>query len=679
MTRRAKHRRKVRRKVLGIILGAALVTVTILTGVVAVLAAKGEITVPAFLQDKEVSSASVSERNPDAQQQEEQDTPKPAEKQLPNGEARAVMIKAGRDYKIVSDQQKTCKSIDEAIEAAKELTMDTIVLDTVDADGLAIYDSKVLKSREALTFDPLEYAISAAKAQDMYVFVTYNITDVALGEKISPLGKATSNLIDNVSADIANFAAKYTPDGIMIDGYYNLLTNKSYSNYLLLGGGAGFEQYMQAVPETLVRIVSNEMAKTAPSVSVGLLSEAVWANSYEDENGSETRALFSTLADGHSDTIAFLDEGLADFIAVKASGSIDNASIPYQTVVSWWNEAASSYGFPLYIVHAASKAVSNEEGWGEYDQLARQVIAAREAGSYQGSVFDSLERLLENPKECATKLIGYYAGSVKEEHIMQDLELTMPQKTTFTSFDPTVLFAGHSDPNTDATINGVAIKTDENGYFQLEMDLVEGEIVFEIDHKGKTVKYNITRVTEVVKEVSPGSGKLNVDGATKLTIGAAAYEGSKVYAVIGSQTITLSPADYQDDDEYRDTAYKRYSGVFTVPDAQKEDVNLGAITVYGEWNGITKSKKGATIVVNKRTLPSDGTPIVITADIAETFKGNTVSQYSEPTYFPLPKGALDYAIGDEISYSFTNKNKLETYKFYRLQSGLRVFTDDIAT
>lgn len=676
MTRRSNHKRKIRRRGLAVLLGAALVAVTLLTGAVAILSAKGAITLPEFLRQKAAVSADAPVRSELTQPSNDGQT-SPAEKRLPDDEARAVVIKAGRDYKIASDREKTCRSIDSALDDAKELTMNTVVFDTVDSDGLAIYSSKTLKTREAVSFDPLEYAVSAARAKGLYVFLTYNITDVALGEKISPLGKATSALIDNVSADIAAFAKKYSPDGIMIDGYYNTLTTKSYSNYLLLGGGAGFEEYMRSIPEALVRIVSDELARSAPSVSVGLLSEAVWANSYEDESGSETRSLFSTLADGNSDTIAFFEEGLVDFIAVKAFGAIDNSGIPYQTVVSWWNEKAAEYGFPLYIVHAASKAVTDEEGWGEYDQLARQVIAAREAGSYRGSIFDSLERLLENPKECASKLIGYYAGSVKEEHIMQDLELTMPQKTTFTSFDPTVIFVGHSDPNTDATINGVEIETDENGYFQLEMSLTEGDNVFEIDHKGKTVTYNITRVTEVVKEVSPGSGRLNVDGATKLTIGAAAYEGSKVYAVIGSQTVSLSLADYQDDDEYRDTAYKRYSGVFTVPDAKQEDVNLGAITVYGEWNGITKSKQGATIVVNKRTLPSDGTPIVVTADIAETFNGGTVSQYSEPTYFPLPKGALDYAVGDEISYSFTNKNKLETYKFYRLQSGLRVFTEDI--
>jgi N-acetylmuramoyl-L-alanine amidase len=241
-----------------------------------------------------------------------------------------------------------------------------------------------------------------------------------------------------------------------------------------------------------------------------------------------------------------------------------------------------------------------------------------------------------------------------------------------------VLFTGNTDPNTDATINGVEIKTDENGYFQLEMDLVEGENTFRIVHKGKTVTYQITRVTEVVREVSPAEGVLNADGSTKLTVTAVAYAQARVYAVLNGTTISMQPAETEDD-EYRDTAYRRFTGVYTVPDATTAVQNLGAIVVYGEWDGLKKSKTGATVRVNVKALPSDGKPIVVTSDWAETFPSSTVSHYSDPTYLPLPKGALDYAIGSEIRYTITEENRLKTFSFYRLQSGLRVLTDDIAT
>ena len=671
MPRKTKRIRKANKKALAVVFAAALVITTVITGVVAVLYGS-DISLPDF-SDPQKASVSSSKNN-DPEQPEVI-----VEKKQPPEELRAVMIKPGRDFSFTDDAEKLKGNIDKSLENAAELKMNTVVIDTLCNDGSLFYKSSFMESRIPGEFDPFVYAIDAARQQGFYVMATYNITPVAFDSSdISALGKATSALIDGVRADISNFAVNYKPDAVMLDGYYNLLTKKSYTNYLTLGGGAGFEKYMRSVPETLLKIVQQQLAADAPQVSVGLLTEAVWANDYEDSEGSATAAAFCTYADGYADTLSFIEDGMADFIAVKAYGSIDDQSIPYQTVAAWWSDAVTSRGIPFYVVHAADKAVTEETGWSEYDQLARQVIEAREMPGYSGSIFNSLDRLMENPADCATKLIGYYEGSVKAEHIMQDLELTKPTKTTFTSLDPTVLFTGNTDPNTDATINGVEINTDENGYFQLEMDLKEGDNVFKIYHKGKTVTYNITHITEVVKEVSPGSGTLKVDGATKLTIDAVAYNEAKVYAVIGGKTVILKQSEEQADDEYRDTNYAHFIGVYTVPDAEAEDVDLGYINVCGEWNGITRNKYGAKLVVNKRRLPSDGTPIVVTSALGETFRGDTVSQYSEPTYFPLPKGALDYAVGEPFKFNFTYKNELRTYDFYLLQSGLRVFTEDIA-
>lgn len=673
------RRTKKSKKQMAIFLCITLVLLTAATGVLALLASKTDL--PLFVKKTAQSggqSSSVSQ-NDTTSESVAPDSQPVAQKVFPE-ELRAVTLKPGVDFPVTGSDEEIAAGIDKALNAALNLTMNAVVIDTLGADGNVLYPSSFmpcLKSEEG-RLDPLLTAIKRAREVGLYAYTTYYITDVTFNDKIAVLGKATSSLIDGVTSDIASFASHYQPDGVLLDGYYNVQSKKSYSNYLAIGGGIGFEAYMRAVPETLLTLVRNELDRTSPSVTVGLLSEAVWANDYENANGSATKAAFSAFADGNADTVKFMESGLADFVAVKAYGSIDDTQTPYQVVAAWWANIADTTGTPLYIVHAADRAVTEAVGWTEYDQLARQVIEARELPSYTGSIFNSLNRLIENPKDCASKLVGYFAGSVKAEHIMQDLELTKPSQTTFTSFDPSVLFTGHTDPNTDATINDVEIKTDENGYFQLEMPLVEGENIFKINHKGKTVTYNITRITEVVKQVSPGSGTLNVDGSTKLTIDSVAYAEAKVYAVIGGTTVPLQLSDQQDD-EYRDTAYARFTGVFTVPDAKTEEQNLGAVTVYGEWNGLTKSKSGAKIIVNKRVLPSDGTPVVVTADLAETFRGDTVSQYSEPNYFPLPKGALDYVVGDELQYTFTNKNKLETYRFYRLQSGLRVFADDIAT
>jgi len=595
--------------------------------------------------------------------------------QMPS-ELRSIMIHAGEDFPAGGGEEETRAAIDKALDAIRAMgVMNAVVIDPMTPDGRVIYSSELLSSTGG--FDALAYAIERARTCELYVLVNYYLTDTVGEEGPTLQGTVDADVINAVRTDAQGFASQYHPDAVLVDGYYNVSDDEAYARYLKLGGACGFEEYQYSIAEALLRTARDAFAAADPSIRFGLLAEASWANDYEDERGSATKALFSAFIEGNTDTLAILEEGLADLVAVKAFGSTGDGNIPFYTVADWWNRVAGEYNIPFYIVHAASRAVTSAVGWGEYDQLARQVIDARTLGAYKGSIFNSLSRMLENEEDFAQKLIGYYEGTVREEHILQNLELTKPAKTVFTTYDPTVSFAGNTDPNTDATINGEQIPVDANGYFQIDMDLEEGDNVFRIEHKGKSITYTITRVTEVIKEMTPASGTISVDGATKLTITAVAYQQASVTATIGGKTIKLSPADSEDDD-LRDTNYSRFSGVFTAPDATTSVQNLGAITVTGTWNGITKSKTGATIRVNEKVLPSDGQPVVVTATLAETFPGDTMSQYSDPSYFPLPRGSLDYALGDPVALNVVESGKTRTYNFYRLQSGLRVLAEDIS-
>ncbi len=599
----------------------------------------------------------------------------PAEKAQMPSELRCVQIHAGQDFPADGGEEETRAAIDRALNAVGQMgVMNAVAIDPMTADGKVVYSSELLESTGG--FDALAYAIEQARARNLYVLVSYYLTDTIGENGPSEQGAVDADVIDAVRSDAERFAAQYQPDAVLVDGYYNVSGDDAYARYLKLGGAIGFEEYEDSISEALLRTAREAFEKTDPSIRFGLLTEAAWANDYEDERGSATKAPFSALIEGNTDTLALLDEGLADLIAVKAFGSTGDGSIPFYTVADWWNRVSADYGVPLYIVHAASRAVTSAAGWSEYDQLARQVIDARTLGAYKGSIFDSLTRMLQNEEDFAQKLIGYYEGTVREEHILQNLELTRPAKTVFTTYDPIVSFAGNTDPNTEATINGQLIPVDANGYFQIDMDLEEGDNVFKIEHKGKSITYTITRVTEVVKEVSPASGTVSVDGGTKITITAIAYQQASVTASVAGRSITLTQAE-SEDDELRETNYARFTGTFTAPDATTSVQNLGAITVTGTWNGITKSKTGASIRVNEKVLPSDGLPVRVTAALAETFPASTMSQYSDPTYLPLPRGALDYALGDPVALNVTESGKNRTYTFYRLQSGLRVLAEDI--
>ena len=593
-------------------------------------------------------------------------------------EVRAGGLKAGREFDPDSSPEEIKASIDSYIEYALSMELNSVYIDTVTEDGRLLYPSSQNESVSfPEDFSPITYAVDKAQEKGLFTILKYYAAPNNFGtapKKIDGFGAST---LDKVEEDGTYFAKNFYADAIALDGYYYPKNEETYQEYLDSGSFLSFEDYQQKVSEKYVSVIEKLLRDNESCTYFALATEPQWLSNKEDEKGSATVAPFSCKSDGNADILDMSDRITVDFVLLDCYGSTEDTTVPFQSVITWWDNALAEREIPFMVLHYTSKAATEEVGWSQYDQISRQVIESRPMKFYEGSVFDSMARMKEDPKEFATKLLGYYEGSVKAEHIMTDLEIITPTKTKFTSFDKVIAFSGNTDPNTEATINGIKIETDANGYFNLQLDLKEGENVFKVEHKGKTKVYNITRVVEVVRNVNP-TGTLKVDGSTKLTITAEGYQDAELYAVIAGQKIPMVPDLDGTDETLRNTSYLRFKGTYTVPDATTTPQNLGTIEVFGTSKGITKSKKGANIIINARALPSDGKPIIVTADLAETFPGNTASAYSDPTCFPIPKGSLDYAVGSEMKYSVNDRGKVKTYSFYKLASGLRVLTDDIA-
>ena len=50
---------------------------------------------------------------------------------------------------------------------------------------------------------------------------------------------------------------------------------------------------------------------------IGLLSRGIWAHKSVDEKGSDTASYYEEMTDGHADTLAWVEEGLFNFVMVK--------------------------------------------------------------------------------------------------------------------------------------------------------------------------------------------------------------------------------------------------------------------------------------------------------------------------------------------------------------------------
>ncbi|MCL2580643.1 MAG: N-acetylmuramoyl-L-alanine amidase [Oscillospiraceae bacterium] len=673
---------KSKRKI-ALAISAVFLALTIATGTIAWVLLEGSVSAgyttrrPAA-QEREEAPPEV-EAQPDYVDEwdepaiEEEDDFLPVSHSFP-AEMRGVFLVPGQDF--LRDPNASADAlraeVDAAINDAKNLTMNTVVIQTRYEDRVIF--NTMGAPQVTVGFDLLDYIITRARAEGLFV---YTIFDASLFEEVvgPQLLSVNAGTISRLSANLREFARNYAPDAILIDGYTRPVEEEgtAFIRYLTTGGAIGFQNYLRQSPTAVVTNASRTIRNYAPGIRVGILADAVWENESENPGGSQTSADFTALSTGNADTKSFVEDGLIDFVAVQAFASLTDPNEPFGEVVSWWGDLADNHGIPMYVVHASSNIATQNPGWAPPDQLTQQVIRAGEVPGVSGSIFNSLGRLAENPQDATSALIRFYQGQVSTQHILTELAIVSPAQTTFVTHEPSVAFTGASDPNFPITLNGREISRDSNGYFTVSMELNAGLNTFTFEHKARTITYNITRNIEILREIAP-TGTITTDGNMLVSISAIAYEGATVSARFNGQTIPMQIDTDAQDEDARVSHFSRFVGQITTPPGTQSEQNLGAITITASWNGHSESMTGASVRVNRRVPVSDGVPVVVIADQAATFPPNTLNNIPSPSFFPIPRGAMDFAVGDEITYTSRRGN---TYRYRVLASGLRVLSSDI--
>lgn len=614
---------------------------------------------------------------PDNMADVEPNTPEPEEPVTFNipERMRAVTILPGDDYLTekyeAADDVK--KEIDAALDAANNLDMNTVLVGT-NTGEFAAYDSLTRPAANAV-FDPLDYLIAGARSRGLYVYCFFDLKATYDGVGLVTYPRFDTALMNGIEKELGAFLEKYSPDGLFFTNYDFPESDTAFADYLSCGGGMSYQDYLDGASRQVVELASSLVRQKAPGVQVGLVTEPQWATTKENEAGQNTLDPYSMLTDGHCDAKSMIEDKLVDMIAVKAFGSLADSKIPFERIVKWWSELAAENEVRMYAIHAADRmANSTYAGWGSSDQMTKQAITLESYKGCNGSVFYGLASMKADPAGSVTLLKKYFRNEVNADYIMTELSISVPAKLTYSTYEPTVMFRGASDPTNPVTVNGTEIKTDANGYFSLSYELKPGLNTFTIVHKDKTLVYKITRNVKIFQSVAP-TGTLTVDGNTDITLTAMAYENAKITAVINGQTVTLTRDNSEDDNTDKDSFYVKYTGTYRTPAASGSVKNLGNITFKGSWEGRDETETGASIKVNKIAEVGSGSPIVVTASQAETFPTNTLDDISDGGYYPLPKGSLDYTVGDMIVFTSGSS----TYRYYKLASGLRVYAGDIST
>jgi len=590
-------------------------------------------------------------------------------------EIRGVLVSPGEDFAVQKGQAEETvkKQIDNIINTADSYGLNTIYLNLQHREGV-IYKSEYYPAYTS--FDALGYFIEQAKAYELYIYAIVNPCYVAAGDILFDYGYIYSDILVQSQNNMREIVSQYNIDAILVEGYYNSITENSFEQYKAYSAGMGFEQWIKESPTSLVKALGDTVKKINPAVQFGLICDSVWANSSTVGTGSATSNDFEMYVDGHIDLPVMMAVCDINTVLVKLPGSLTNKQIPFKTTLSWWKNFASQYDTDVCPLIYNSKLSTDELGWSSPDQVLQQLIAMRDIGA-KGAAFASYKHIEANEDGHSKLIEGYFKGSVKASDVLTTLTVSRPEQLTYSTYEPVVSFYGASDPNFPLLLNGEEVTRNDKGVFSLEIDLKAGENTFEFSHKTKTVKYNITRNIKIIQSVSP-EGAMTVEGDSTIPVSVYAYKNSVVTATINGKTIQLVESNAEDDSTDKNSNYVLYIGNYACPSSTESVQNIGNIQISGTWEGITQTATGASIKITalpppEITVGEKGNMVEVTAAQARTYPSGVINADPSGDCFPLPKGSRDFIASDLLSFTSGGK----TYNYYVLRSGVRINAADV--
>ncbi len=601
---------------------------------------------------------------------------------------RATIITPAVDFCLdgTTDGVAVTAELEEIFANFSEIGLNTVIINTVFEDG-SYYN---LDMNNDDIFDPTSLAVSTAYNYGISPYVVMDLSHL-----LADCTDGTKQ-IDTLISKVHRFALKYPCDGIILDDYYLRRSTETFGSYMDNGSGIGYTNWLYDTAEQFFSTAADIIHMTNNSIAVGFMINDMWANSSSNPDGSETADSVQALYDGYSDTKSFIEKNYVDFALLRAYGSLTDGMLPFETVTGWWGSLMADYDMPMYIVHYNEKIGTTYTGWGAEDQLLRQLSVSKDIDSYKGSVFNSYERLMQNPMGTTSTLTSYFNEQINEESLFEDLQIISPAKLSFTTSEPSVTFMGSFDSNFPVYFNNSPIQLNDAGNYYFTKDLKVGMNTFTITHKSKTYTYKIERKIVVMKSItkSISEGKtLQVDGGTKINLSVKAYKGSKIYGMVNGQKVPMKETEKTNEDEDdANSYYVRYKGTYTVPDGIiGQEQNLGTIKIYGSNSGYSMEVIGATVIVNAKPQPvikheaemsdanSVGTGEVIgtlesiykesdsvtyvktSSDYTIVYDGKTADDIQSPIFSQLPAGTIE-------PYKSTSGN------YYLTESGKRIPT-----
>ena len=271
-------------------------------------------------------------------------------------------------------------------------------------------------------YDPLEFAITEAHKRGMELHAWFNpyraTFDGNFGAlspqhitKIKPEwfftygGIKTFNpglpeVRDYIVQVILDVVDNYDIDGVHMDDYfypYPIAGQKINDEETFKKYGEGYDDikdWRRHNVDVLIKMIGDSVHAHNPDIKFGVSPFGIWANKYQNDEGSETSG-GSSYYENYADTRKWVKEGWVDYINPQLYWQIGNRSADFEKLLSWWSD--NTYGRHLYIGQAAYRINERKiQAFKNPAQLPDQIKLMRDNPRVQGSVYFSSNSLTNN-------------------------------------------------------------------------------------------------------------------------------------------------------------------------------------------------------------------------------------------------------------------------------------------
>ncbi len=547
--------------------------------------------------------------------------------------------------------------------------------------------SKYLTGREALPpdgdFDPLSFWVEQAHARgiELHAWLNpYRITKRKDGEPAYTPEMLTANhparlhpdwvvthegnlyfdpalpqVQDLIVQGVTEIIENYDVDGIHFDDYFYPGTDfNDDDSYAIYGKGLVRDDWRRANVNAMVRAVYNAV-KQYQGVQFGISPFGIWANKDSLENGSATKGNQSYFAH-YADSLAWIDEGIIDYIAPQIYWHIGFDIADYITLVDWWVEQTRGKGVDLIIGQAAYRLGNNnpKSPWYGNDQLFRQLAYNMTQPEIAGSIYFRDGDFKESIA-LAERLKTFYKMLDTGDYY-HNLSVNFPIDHSATRADKTYI-SGYADPLKPLYINGQLIHyRTPKGFFGTQVAISSGKNEFSISQDGEQqtiVIYRGKTPTGISSEALGGGNQFQPDEPVQpvekvlvadslrpqgqqlrapgeeITLACQAPIGATVSVTFNDETIELTPKTTQ---KYGSKVLTTFSAGYQLPYLEEGETSrmLDAPVYHMKYTGKTDVKMA----------PANYT---VTTDTSNYY-ARVVKDHIDTYFVPDPSEGSDYIL-----------------------------------